>query len=85
MRLAAASSELTCSQETMSRQHELRRNLHFTVGVGLEGGEVGLVFIGVHLFPVSVVSCREKERQNISVTNGEICGQVSFIIMSPKS
>lgn len=51
---------LTCSQETMSRQHELRRDLHFAVCVVFEGGEVGLVFVGVHLLPVSVVSCRSK-------------------------
>lgn len=49
---------LTCSQEAMSRQHELRRDLHFTVGVMLEGREVGLVFVGVHFFPVPVVGCR---------------------------
>lgn len=51
---------LTCSQETMSRQHELRGDLHFAVCVVFEGGEVGLVFVGVHLFPVSVVSCRSR-------------------------
>ena len=48
----------TCSQETMSCQHELRRDLHFAVGVVLEGREVGLVFVGVDLFPVPVVGCR---------------------------
>lgn len=42
----------------MSRQHELGRDLHFTVGVMLEGREVGLVFVGVHFFPVPVVGCR---------------------------
>lgn len=49
---------LTCSQETVGRQHELRRDLHLAVGVVLEGGEVRLVFVGVHLLPVPVVSCR---------------------------
>lgn len=62
---AASSSQLTCSQETMSRQHELRRDLHFIVGVALEGREVGLVFIRVDLFPVSVVSCRGTEHGTI--------------------
>lgn len=44
----------------MSRQHELRGDLHFAVCVVFEGGEVGLVFVGVNLFPVPVVSCRSK-------------------------
>lgn len=61
--MSGISLELTCSQEAMSRQHELRSDLHFTVGVMLESREVGLVFIGVHLFPVSVVSCGEKDRK----------------------
>lgn len=47
----------------MSRQHELRRDLHFTVGVVLEGGEVSLVLVGVDLLPVSVVSCRERKEE----------------------
>lgn len=42
----------------MSRQHELGRDLHFTVGVMLEGRKVGLVFVGVHFFPVPVVGYR---------------------------
>lgn len=45
----------------MSRQHELGRDLHFAVGVVLEGREVGLVFVGVHLLPVPVVSCRDRK------------------------
>lgn len=57
---------LTCGQEPVSRQHELRRDLHFTVGVVLEGREVGLVFVRVHLFPVPVVSCRgQKDGQRL--------------------
>ena len=42
----------------MSGQHELRRDLHFTLAVVLEGREVGLVLVRVHLFPVPVVGCR---------------------------
>lgn len=49
---------LTCSQETMSCQHELRGDLHFAVCVVFKGREVGFVFVGVHLFPVPVVSCK---------------------------
>lgn len=52
---------LTCSQETVGRQHELGRDLHLAVGVVLEGGEVGLVFVGVHLLPVPVVGCRGRK------------------------
>lgn len=46
----------------MSRQHELRRDLHFAVAVVLEGGKVAFVFVGVDLLPVSVVRCK-KERK----------------------
>lgn len=51
---------LTCSQKTMSRQHELRGDFHFAVCVVFKGGEVRFVFVGVHLFPVSVISCQSR-------------------------
>lgn len=55
----------------MSRQHELRRDLHFAVGVVLEGREVRLVFVGVDLFPVSVVGCRGRRERR----RGQPCSE----------
>lgn len=55
----------------MSRQHELRRDLHFAVGVVLEGREVRLVFVGVDLFPVSVVGCRGRRERR----RGQRCSE----------
>lgn len=46
----------------MSRQHELRRDLHFTVAVVLEGGKVAFVFVGIDLLPVFVVRCKEERK-----------------------
>lgn len=51
----------------MSRQHELRGDLHFAVRVVLKGREVGLVFIGVHLFPVPVVSCGDGKEEKVQI------------------
>lgn len=58
---------VTCGQETMSRQHELRGDLHFAVRVVFKGREVGLVFIGVHLFPVPVVSCGDGKEEKVQI------------------
>jgi len=58
-------SELTCRQEAMRRQHELRRDLHVAVALLLEGREVGLVFIGIHFLPVPVVGCRKRKRKSL--------------------
>lgn len=64
----------------MSRQHELRRDLHFAVRLVLEGREVRLVFVGVDLLPVSVVSCRGTTDMNeeLSQTSKEAHDRTLF-------
>lgn len=49
----------------MGGQHELRRNLHLAVAVLLEGRKVPFVFVGIHLLPVSVISCKWKEKEEM--------------------
>lgn len=53
--LVACSAFPTCGQEAMSRQQQLRRNLHFGFALVLKSREVPFVFIGRHFFPGSVV------------------------------
>lgn len=59
----------------MSCQQELRGDLHLTVPILLEGREISLIFVGVHLLPVPVVSCSKQEeneqRKGGSLKNSE--------------
>lgn len=50
----------TCGQEAVSRKHQLRANLHLALTLLFKGGEVPLILVGVHFFPVSVVSWKLK-------------------------
>lgn len=54
---------LTCSQEAMSGQQQLRRDLHFGLALMFEGGEVSLILIGSHFFPVAIISCEVAHTQ----------------------
>lgn len=54
-------SQLTCSQEAMSSQHQLRRDLHpALVLCVLKSREVTHSLVRVHLLSVPIVSWREE-------------------------
>ena len=47
----------------MGGQKQLRGNLGFGFALVFEGGEVPLVLIGRHFFPVEVIRCGERKRK----------------------
>lgn len=54
---------LTCSQEAMSGQQQLRGDLHLGLAFVFEGGKVSLVFIGRHFFPAAVVGWKKHKEE----------------------
>ena len=57
----------TCGQEAVGSQQQLRGDLGFGFALVLEGGEVPLVLIGRHFFPIEVIRCGKGEEQRHSL------------------